>query len=558
MSYIFPKRLLREKDILDSDELNADFIPAAELYSGKLNAHNALWKQSTVSDPVTPAANALFEYVYERNVANPGMGSASSGAVSFKEPSHLNSTNEVAVPNTVTWDAMETVTITTGVSSLWITGFAQYFWTWWGSEATGVGGALDNNYSSHSFGMKSGLWSGSTTYAASGNSCGVQFAIRVDGQVLEWTITGKHNPFETTVVPYRPKNAISALAAGTLKGATYVKRTTACGPEMYPVRLGSVFPVQAGTHTIEVVARRVPRTSEGFINARDHVYTFNRQLFVLDMPSFPATVASVSTVQPDAFETEDTVSTASLGTDAVDVVRDALNDVQPGAFARGAFMRDHFASPVGFADQNKITTGKTAYNLYPGFSDDTVVTSRHSQEGWYLLDNSAGGNELSVDTSSWNTEDSTVVVVTANISVTKLMLAMQNPYSATHHGNYYRDVVALFQLGYYRSDTSSWVMMQRSQAAVSHQQWWSMNKPKWADADYADGLLEENANEPDRFDVALMAVLDGSTDPAAIANITKIAVFGSCLQMGSDVSQANNDVYYTYSRGSIQVFQLKK
>ena len=40
MPYIFPKRILRDDDVLDPIELNEDLIPAAELYSGKLNEHN--------------------------------------------------------------------------------------------------------------------------------------------------------------------------------------------------------------------------------------------------------------------------------------------------------------------------------------------------------------------------------------------------------------------------------------------------------------------------------------------------------------------------------------
>ena len=40
MPYIFPKRRLRDEDILDPVELNEDFISAADLYSGNIDEHN--------------------------------------------------------------------------------------------------------------------------------------------------------------------------------------------------------------------------------------------------------------------------------------------------------------------------------------------------------------------------------------------------------------------------------------------------------------------------------------------------------------------------------------
>jgi len=586
VSYIFPRRRLRSADILDPEELNGDFIPAAELCSGKLNAHNV---SRTVD--VTPDSAALFDYVYEKGVANPGMGTPGA----FKEPSHENSTNEVAIPNTFAWTAMETATITTGISKLWILGFAQYFWTWWddelgsGWDGSGIADSsfnMEGNYPNHGFGgwtsAKEVVFDGGTQvvlnsstydpwgelatkydahnpskgYAASGYPCGVQFAIRVDGQVLEWTITGKHNPFETTVVPYQPADVLSAAAFPP----NYVKRTGTCGPEMFPVRMGSVFPVQAGEHTIEVVARRIPRSAASFSDAADHVYTFNRQLFVMDMPTFPSATASVATVQPDALESEDVVSAKSIGTDGIDAVRDALNDVQPGYCGRGAFTRDHFASPVAFSTQETFSTTTTAYNHYPGFSSDDVASTTTDESGWYLIQ--------SVNTASslgWNTTDSTVVVVLANISVTKMMLTTTaNPYSVDI-GNFYRDVVASFQLGYYRNDTGAWVMMKRSQGSVNHQLWWSMNKEKYGSSAITDGKivdpgwLEGSDNEPDRFDVALMVIIDDSTEAAdAIANITSIGLFGSVLQMGNGSAQEDNEISYTYDKGSVQVFQLKK
>ena len=556
MSYIFPKRLLQEEDILDPNEINDDFIPAAELYSGKLNAHNADWKQISGVGAITPTQNALFEYVYTFNKASPGFGTPGS----YDAPSHTKATNEVAIPNTFAWTTMETTTITTGISNLWILGAAQYLWTWWASSSTGTwDGGASGNHPAHGFGGEDPGHSNSydpwdatdAYYAEKGRPAGVQFALRVDGQVLEWTITGKHNPFEAVVVPNKP---IDLIADGLASGAyDYTKRTTACGPEMFPVRMGSVFPVQAGTHTIEVVSRRIPRAAASFNHSKDHVYTFNRQLFVLDMPNYPSASVDISTVQPSAFDTEDTLSASTIGTDGIDAVREALNDIEPGAFGRGAFTHEHLASPVLFADQVTIDEGRKAYNHFPGYTSDDVASSYHNQEGWYLLDDATGSDVLSVGTGSsttWSTAVGTVAVVLANVSVTRLMHELPKP-KTLDIGNRYRDVVGIFTLGYYDTDASAWVMWQQSQVAVNHQMWWSQNRKAYAASAGEIGLLEGSDNEPDRFDIALMAVSQFAS------KVTKIGVFGSIMNMGGKSSQAANGLWYQYDRGSLQVFQLK-
>ena len=71
MTYIFPKRVLRDKDVLDPVDMNADYVPVSELCSGHLNAHN-------FRDDVdfAPATNALFSHSYSATAADHGMGNA--------------------------------------------------------------------------------------------------------------------------------------------------------------------------------------------------------------------------------------------------------------------------------------------------------------------------------------------------------------------------------------------------------------------------------------------------------------------------------------------------
>ena len=103
--------------------------------------------------------------------------------------------------NSRVWQPIDdaTQTITTGSSTLWVIGHAQYVWL-------GFNGSGFHDYADGGIGGESGAkgttgdaiqvtnnsspYSGMQCLLASVLPCKLQFALRLDGQVLPWTITG--------------------------------------------------------------------------------------------------------------------------------------------------------------------------------------------------------------------------------------------------------------------------------------------------------------------------------------------------------------------------------
>ena len=159
-----------------------------------------------------------------------------------------------------------------------------------------------------------------------GKPCLIQFAIRVDGKIIEETITGKHLPFEESAHGLSVTDSIrikdddeadSELTEikGLLPGmaSQYFQfgqrsiggsssygdrgdsrpgqklrsaRAVGYGPEVMPVRLGAVVDVGPGEHTIELVVRRLQRKS-GKFGPGDFVGVFSRRLLAFDLPIKP-------------------------------------------------------------------------------------------------------------------------------------------------------------------------------------------------------------------------------------------------------------------------------
>ena len=128
MPYIFPKRRLNDRDVLDPVELNEDILPAMELYAGEINEHNI---SETVRGVITQPASATHSYVYKEKMSDPGFGDFSSA---WNHPSPGTASGSYVashkVSNDMNWEVIDLMTFTkaTGVSKLWIVGQVTYIW----------------------------------------------------------------------------------------------------------------------------------------------------------------------------------------------------------------------------------------------------------------------------------------------------------------------------------------------------------------------------------------------------------------------------------------------
>jgi hypothetical protein len=437
MPYIFPKRRLRDEDVLDPVELNEDFIPAAELYSGNLDRHN--FRSSVDIAPKSDNANAKSGYFNHYNTSTNSDPDFGNHTATFQFPTS-DDANAFVVPGSMGWSTITEMSLTnikTGVSLLWINAWLQYVWLgFYKSQSSTV--YAQNAYSQNE-----------SDHGLPKLPCAIQFAIKVDGVVLENTVTGHSNPYHRTCQPWSWVTTRSNVLTGGAASSGFPGPATEYdggiagnGPELMPIRVGAYVPVSPGTHTVEVVVRRLRPTSPvsqmkfridnltawSEVDEPDAIGIYNRKLHVTEIPTLPRATTSFDSVEVTTLDTEDTISAASLGTNAIDKVRDKLNDVQEGALARGALTNAHLKSGVvAKSGQDTSSTGQitpsTAQSLrckYPGFGTATFATSPASGTGWFALDDGAGNQLRTSSFLSVKTRDPGYLIILANVLVTRV------------------------------------------------------------------------------------------------------------------------------------------
>jgi hypothetical protein len=538
MAYIFPKRELRDSDVLDPIELNQDFAPAAELASGNLDQHNF---SSSVS--LTVASEAYWKTHYAQQEADPGMGAPGSHDFPIPNSTYGENNNGFQIPNNGSWGAVSDInkTFISGTVNLFITAQVQYFWEGWNADAA----------SQHS-------------YSLFARAARVQFAIRVNGNILTETVTGKKGPFERVVRPVVPQQQ-RTINASTPANSTdrpgpaldYSKNTQALGPEVLPVRITATIEVPAGTQTVEVVARRLPFEAEdadAFASpyaSTDRVWVMNRQLCVLEVPSYPISSTEFSAVAAPAFDSEDTISAVSIGAERIDKVRNSLNKIQPGATSRGVFTHFHLPSMMGSGTQQKTITSGSMFtpgsgsSEYPGFGEAEFTTTMGGS-GWVLV--GYGSNNLLSD--AITIDEPCTLIVLGNVQLRRTT----DPSS----GGKYIWNFGCFCLGYQLSTVGSLTLDAETEVVANSYNWGGKagNSGRVPTA----SILEE-------INVPLMQVFefsdDGSTPFSTTDNIDSIGIYCSSTPGGGYgtsgyYSSLSNVPSIHVQRGSLTILHLKK
>tara|TARA_R100000808_G_scaffold909_1_gene4331 strand:- start:1154 stop:2755 length:1602 start_codon:yes stop_codon:yes gene_type:complete len=532
LAYIFPKRALQGKDVLDPVELNEDFIPAAETASGRLNAHNidSNTKATIYTDGVSKTA--YYDYYYTSQESDIGLGNPSSWSVPER-----TSTSEHVLTNDMEWDsiAQTSLTVVTGTSKLWVIGHLQYAWLGFGNGT--------HQYS-HGGDVTVRTATPGTSSQSDQKGTKVQFAIRLNGNVLTNTITGELDPFLHKVWA---TTASRGREIGSLT-PNWSKQPTGIGPEVFPVRLGTSVEVTAGTHTLEIVGRRIPLVDEeGYARdsrwypgtvERNEIVVYNRQLFALNLPIYPPTATTKAAVDVKAYDTEQLITPTSIGASRVYAVRDALNNIEDGNLARGALAHYHLTSPVINADQVEITGPKvTTTNKYPGFSATTTITTSSTGTGWRVIQDASGNQLLSNNGGSeFSLADPCVFVVTANVQ----MLRVRQSGSKY---DYSPDAFCGFAIGVKTSSGGEYVI-KASQSHVNH---------------YAASLVYINSSGSgqtvdENCDVALFALIKSSDLSGDTLN--HVAVY-SCSAGAQAWTATPSAAEVCTHRGNLSVIQLK-
>lgn len=408
--YLFPKTKLDSiGDVLDPFELNQNIQPAGERLNGYLNQHNV---KAPLPASVSLETNAFLKPHQAATYVVSGLSSTSS-------PSK-DATGVFTLQGESSWRVVTdaTVTLTSGVSMLMMWASAWYCYQF--ADTTGSFHDPDPTSSGDTW-AKSHDGDKAKYYRAA-----VQFALRIDGTVIPETITGRIDTEQAPFYPYRivaPRLLEARDGEGATGGPPAAKRDDGewvgkplaanapaptlkdeadpqvggrVGPQSrrlprtphgmnypcFPIRIGYNILADPGSHTVELVARRVAnRHKQTEFVSKVNVYS--RQLVVLDSPlEAPAAALPVSLTSPVTvaeFEPEDTLSMVSLATDRVHAIKDAYNSIEAAQMARGALNNYHIGDRKTILKSIREVAGEMVDNsaagaLYPDTSINRIST----------------------------------------------------------------------------------------------------------------------------------------------------------------------------------------
>tara|TARA_R110000824_G_scaffold101193_6_gene240416 strand:+ start:3641 stop:6166 length:2526 start_codon:yes stop_codon:yes gene_type:complete len=520
MPFIFPKRFLRTRDILDPVEFNQDTEPVQELLDGELDRHN--FNAADLKGNLYPHKSLITTSLYDGSVAEKAYYDIQSSSVecrtifehgTAKTGTQINtdrkSPNFVkpdggtmrdarvsgeghpsVIPNTGAWaavknaalsDAMK-VSVTTGKASLYINAYVQYVWqgfyeykkpwayegpgapttdfSWLGTYKADLAEAEQASlnlrgpnpeyhawpFSTHNNPAITGYDKVTAAYIITDSGYGdttmspiqydasyafalneiaaddeakqpqlggyhhisrgfypalVQFALRVDGKIVDSTITGKSFSFEESAHGLRvddsplfsfkgestykfgQRSAGVAMSYEADRGGRPGQkirstRASSCGPEVLPVRFGGVIPVGPGTHTVEIVARRLLRKRRKF-EYGDFVGVFSRRLSVIALPLYAPQDDSELTASPvitKSMQSEDQII-ASQEAYKLNTLEDRINSLQPSDIKNRSLPNTHLPSKVKYWNTVGISPSFTIGEDRECLADpDTVIRSR--------------------------------------------------------------------------------------------------------------------------------------------------------------------------------------
>lgn len=378
MSTVFPPRAFKPEEIVDPAWLDKTYQPIAEKIYGRINEQDI----SSGAFDIAKVYQANGTWSYDKGAytnkwlnagtQNPGFGSAVSGA----SPNgwFLNGTQ---VDYSVAWQTIASmqVSVTTAEDVLWIVGMTQY------ATFKGTGSTL------------------ASPTAPSEDEARVQFAIRVDGAVINETVTGSN------IFP-DPSNQMLYKGQATSDNYDYrhvrhVQNCEGIGGAAKPVRLTYAAPVVEGDHLVEVVVRRLPQGDGNLDNSSPNlgseVRLYNKQIFVLACNAYGDTTPTMSASGVNAFAENEVLSQASLFTNRLSVVANRMNTLPSQSVERGALRRTHLPRAATNFDLKAISDNdpKTYTQVYDNYNDDTNWDTVRTGSGTLLrIDNFGGGWNL--------------------------------------------------------------------------------------------------------------------------------------------------------------------
>lgn len=383
MGYRFPQRRISQREPADPTALRETIQSTVEELGGQLNEHNVV--ANTFASDRFPSG-LYYDFHYDSLSADPHIH---DGAPFLPTAA---SANAWLVTEGGEWGAVTAANVSynAGQHTVWALGIVNY----------GITTAFSD--SSRAF-----------------NKPRVQFALRINGIVIEETITGTERPDEGAPRHVRPITPIQSNATvfnppgvhdmKTLDYST-ARTTGSMSWHCRSVLVQCQWAVPQGTTTVELVARRVIADDDDYTGSTSYpVYVYNRRLLAVEM-KMGGTDASDGQVVPVTYPVDgDAFNASSLNTNMMDAVVSTENALGIDAIKRAGMRHENLASqsPILFAATTEITPPApgfvTTARTYPGWGGTGVV----GVGNWDIVNNGGGTNlEVSLDDGSgdWNFE----------------------------------------------------------------------------------------------------------------------------------------------------------
>lgn len=522
MPHTFPEVAFQTGEIVDPDALNGTFQEIAGKLAGRLNEHD-------ISDDTKTKLAVENEAYYDahqiKRAATPGFNVAARNAASHYY-ADINGVDVVgddavaSVQDTEGWQALVdsggtqdmSLTLTTGEDTLVMFAMAQHF-GWRGTDEDRA--------------------------PALNSPLRLQYALRVDGAILDDTITGASvYPDPPPQQWYRATRSVVPAAAYQYdyRHIQYLTGTTGISCAAHPVRLTRSLPVVAGNHTVELVARRLPPAEYKVDNLQDGstVQVFNRRLFVLRIKGISPHTGDAVSVNVSAFEDGQIVTAAQVNASGFVALSTPANALTNGNLERGVFRNEHLpsvvygpkAQPITPANPTSIFSGE-----YPGYGVNSAA--------WTIISDGVGqdlaitgpattGGEWRLDTFPG------LFVVMANIEVASVVW---NPQASDHRG------IIILALRVTNSAGTVRVLSETEVCINTHN---------------PDPESSTPTMRPIQTDAPLMWVVDSTQLSAPNQRITRVEVVGSVWDGNNGpLSGAGRQLDARTQRGMIYAFSLK-
>jgi hypothetical protein len=420
MPYEFPTRYLRNKEVIDPDDITLETRGATSLLSGSLDAHN-LNAEEDWSDHLGYRSRYGLRHSWTSGECStntvrdpdssgsqrgmPTRNSYSWATVAGLEGKTCSGSdfNRKKMANSSSWQTVRSVEVPSVPQGtrLWITSFCQYLW--WG-EAYGGGTSITDV---RRMGWPGHLWlggdadedpypqpynSGVDDFPVRNYGARVQLAIRVNGRIVDESVTGSQDPEQKAISPMLMKvergGGKTQFPGPSMQS---IPQRSSLNTTAWPVRFGCVVDIPPGDAVVELVFRRLEdhRYTKKYGSRRESNYIAitAAQLLVMDLPQGPGEKTDGRSFTLPAFKDQMLLSEFSVYTDRLAQIENELRSLNVGSVGPGALHTDHVRTSTVISRASLGFHAKDKDGQYTGFT----TTNRRPNAGWQRMGVMADG-----------------------------------------------------------------------------------------------------------------------------------------------------------------------